>query len=170
MSCSDLLTYREVTDVIKTSHGLAILACLSSQDPGGLWTHWPHLEAHTELTSTVLMHQSRSCHWLLWAQNQIRGLSHILSYICWMPCKDTATVWGGGMYYEWGFSSLILFDSSCESLGDALNNLLEVEAARAPVEAPQLVTSLQFMSNEACRRPLVIPLDISVRPPCSTAA
>lgn len=35
---------------------------------------------------------------------------------------------------------MILFDSSCESLGDALNNLLEVEAARAPVEAPKLVT------------------------------
>lgn len=50
---------------------------------------------------------------------------------------------------------------------DALNNLLEGEAARAPVEAVKHVTSLQLMFDEASRRPLLIPQDVSARPPSS---
>lgn len=86
-------------------------------------TSLPSPEAHTKWTSTFLMRQSGNRHWLLRAQRRIWGLSHTLSCICWRPCKDIATVWGGEMYYVWGFSFSILFDSSCESLGAAMNNL-----------------------------------------------
>lgn len=71
------------------------------------------------------------------------------------------------MYYVRGFSFSIPFDSSSESLGDALNNLLEDETVRALVNAVKHETLLQLMFNEACRRPLLIPLDIRVRPLCS---
>lgn len=67
-----------------------------------------------------------------------------------------------------GFSLFILFDPSCESLEDALKNLSEVEAVRAGVQALKYVTSLQLMFNEASRQPVLIPLDISVRPSSST--
>lgn len=120
---TDPLRCREVTDLIAISlvSYIDLIQLLSNFTGNGRTLTSP--EAHTKWTSTFLMSQSTSGHWLLWAQRWIWGLSPTLSCICWRPQRYCNCLKKRNVLYVWGSSLSILFDSSCESLGDAVNNL-----------------------------------------------